>query len=70
MHVVSQLSAAAFGTSGSFATALIGSGWSPAAAVTVRLLVAAVVLTIPALIVLVGSSACSPGREAASPVTA
>jgi drug/metabolite transporter (DMT)-like permease len=48
------LSAAAFGTSGAFATALIGSGWSPAAAVTARLLVAAVVLTIPALILLRG----------------
>jgi drug/metabolite transporter (DMT)-like permease len=48
------LSAAAFGTSGAFATALIGSGWSPAAAVTVRLLVAAAVLTIPALIALRG----------------
>ncbi|HEY0165893.1 MAG TPA: EamA family transporter [Jatrophihabitans sp.] len=48
------LSAAAFGTSGAFATALIGSGWSPAAAVTARLLVAAAVLSIPALIVLRG----------------
>ena len=48
------LSAAAFGTSGAFATALIGSGWSPAAAVTARLLVAAAVLTIPALVVLRG----------------
>ncbi|MEO7259673.1 MAG: EamA family transporter [Jatrophihabitantaceae bacterium] len=48
------LSAAAFGTSGAFATALIGSGWSPAAAVTARLLVAAAALTIPALIVLRG----------------
>jgi drug/metabolite transporter (DMT)-like permease len=48
------LSAAAFGTSGAFATALIGSGWSPAAAVTARLLVAATVLTIPALLMLRG----------------
>lgn len=48
------LSAAAFGTSGAFATALIDSGWSPAAAVTARLLVAAAVLTVPALIVLRG----------------
>ena len=47
-------SAAAFGTSGVFATALIGSGWSPATAVTVRLLVAAAVLTVPALIMLRG----------------
>ena len=48
------LSAAAFGTSGAFATALIDSGWSPAAAVTVRLLVAAAVLTIPAMVALRG----------------
>ncbi|HJQ02434.1 MAG TPA: EamA family transporter [Jatrophihabitans sp.] len=48
------LSAAAFGTSGSFATALIGSGWSPAAAVTARLLIAATVLTLPALMLLRG----------------
>ncbi|HEX8768471.1 MAG TPA: EamA family transporter [Jatrophihabitans sp.] len=48
------LSAAAFGTSGAFATALISSGWTPAAAVTVRLLVAAAVLTVPALMVLRG----------------
>lgn len=51
---IALLSAAAFGTSGAFATALIGSGWSPAAAVTVRLLVAAAVLTVPALVVLRG----------------
>jgi drug/metabolite transporter (DMT)-like permease len=51
---IALLSAAAFGTSGSFATALIGSGWSPAAAVTARLLIAATVLTVPALIVLRG----------------
>jgi drug/metabolite transporter (DMT)-like permease len=48
------LSAAAFGTSGAFATALIDSGWSPAAAVTARLLVAAAVLTLPALLMLRG----------------
>ena len=35
------LSAAAFGTSGTFASALIGSGWSPAAAVLARMAVAA-----------------------------
>jgi drug/metabolite transporter (DMT)-like permease len=51
---IALLSAAAFGTSGAFATALIGSGWSPAAAVTVRLLVAGGVLTIPALLALRG----------------
>ena len=39
------LSAATFGTSGTFAAALLDSGWSPAAAVTVRIAVAAAVLT-------------------------
>jgi drug/metabolite transporter (DMT)-like permease len=48
------LSAAAFGTSGSFATALIGAGWSPAAAVTARVALAAGVLTVPALLLLRG----------------
>jgi drug/metabolite transporter (DMT)-like permease len=50
---VALLSAAAFGTSGVFATALIA-GWSPEGAVTARLLVAAAVLTIPVLIALRG----------------
>jgi drug/metabolite transporter (DMT)-like permease len=44
------LSAAAFGSSGSFASSLIRAGWSPAAAVTTRILLAGVVLTIPAVI--------------------
>lgn len=48
------LSAAAFGTSGTFGTALIGAGWSPAGAVFARVLVAAVVLTGPALVQLRG----------------
>lgn len=48
------LSAAAFGTSGSFATSLINAGWSPAAAVTARILTAGAVLTIPAFFVLRG----------------
>jgi drug/metabolite transporter (DMT)-like permease len=51
---IALLSSAAFGTSGSFATALIGSGWSPAAAVTVRLLIASATLTVPALLLLRG----------------
>jgi drug/metabolite transporter (DMT)-like permease len=51
---IALMSSAAFGTSGSFATALIGSGWSPAAAVTVRLLVATAALTVPALLLLRG----------------
>jgi drug/metabolite transporter (DMT)-like permease len=43
------LSAATFGTSGIFASSLIRAGWSPAAAVIARALVAALVLTIPAM---------------------
>lgn len=44
------LSAATFGTSGTFATSLIDAGWTPGAAVTARLGVAALVLTGPALV--------------------
>src|SRR5688500_8720839 len=46
------LSGATFGTSGSFASSLFAAGWTPGAAVTARVVVAAIVLTIPALIVL------------------
>jgi drug/metabolite transporter (DMT)-like permease len=42
-------SAAAFGTSGTLATSLLRTGWTPGAAVAARLLVAAAALTIPAL---------------------
>ncbi len=48
------LSAAAFGTSGAFASSLIGAGWSPAAAVLARITLAALVLTVPALLQLRG----------------
>lgn len=48
------LSAATFGTSGSFAASLLDAGWSPAAAVTVRISVAAALLTAPALLQLRG----------------
>jgi drug/metabolite transporter (DMT)-like permease len=48
------LSAATFGTSGSFATALLDAGWSPGAAVTARIGTAAGILTVPALIQLRG----------------
>lgn len=48
------VSAAAFGTSGTFGTALIGAGWSPAGAVLARVSVAALVLTGPALLQLRG----------------
>jgi drug/metabolite transporter (DMT)-like permease len=47
-------SSAAFGTSGSLAGALIRSGWTPAGAVVARLVVAALVLTVPAVVVLRG----------------
>jgi drug/metabolite transporter (DMT)-like permease len=48
------VSAATFGTSGSFASSLLAAGWSAGAAVTVRVLIAAVALTIPALLALRG----------------
>jgi drug/metabolite transporter (DMT)-like permease len=48
------LSAATFGTSGTFASALIAAGWSPAAAVVTRIAVAALILTIPAMVQLRG----------------
>jgi drug/metabolite transporter (DMT)-like permease len=47
-------SAAAFGTSGTFAKGLLGAGWSPAAAVTVRIIGAALVLLVPAVVMLRG----------------
>ncbi len=48
------LSATTFGTSGSFAASLMAAGWSPGAAVTVRIAVAALILTGPALVQLRG----------------
>jgi drug/metabolite transporter (DMT)-like permease len=48
------VSAAAFGTSGTFAAALIGAGWSPGAAVLARIAVAALILTVPAVLRLRG----------------
>jgi drug/metabolite transporter (DMT)-like permease len=48
------LSAACFGTSGTFGSALIGAGWSPAGAVLARICVAALALTVPAAITLRG----------------
>ena len=53
--VLALLSAATFGTSGSFAASLIEAGWTPGAAVTVRVLLAALVLTVPALLQLRGN---------------
>ena len=48
------LSAATFGTSGTFASALIRAGWSPAAAVVTRIAVSALILTVPAVLQLRG----------------
>src|SRR5689334_6786176 len=47
-------SAATFGTSGAFATALLGSGWTPGGAVAMRIAIAALVLTAPAMVQLRG----------------
>jgi drug/metabolite transporter (DMT)-like permease len=48
------LSAATFGTSGALAASLIAAGWTPGSAVTVRVVIAALVLTAPALLLLRG----------------
>jgi drug/metabolite transporter (DMT)-like permease len=48
------VSAATFGTSGVFASGLLAAGWTAGAAVTVRVALAAVVLTVPALFALRG----------------
>jgi len=47
--LMAVLSGVTFGTSGSFAESLIATGWTPGAAVTARVAVAALVLTGPAL---------------------
>ena len=52
--VLAVVSSLCFGTSGAFATSLIRAGWSPAAAVTIRITIAALILTVPALIALRG----------------
>jgi drug/metabolite transporter (DMT)-like permease len=48
--VLSLVAASTFGTSGAFATALTGAGWSSGAAVCARVSIAALVLTVPAVI--------------------
>lgn len=48
------LSAASFGTSGSFARSLTAAGWSPAAAVVARIAIAAVLLAVPGFLALRG----------------
>jgi drug/metabolite transporter (DMT)-like permease len=62
------LSAMCFGTSGTFGSALIGAGWSPAGAVLARVAVAALALTVPALIALRGRYGLL--RRSAWPLTA
>ncbi len=49
------LSCATFSTSGSFAKSLIDAGWSPGAAVTVRISIAALILAGPAVVTLRGN---------------
>jgi drug/metabolite transporter (DMT)-like permease len=44
------VSAATFGTSGTFASSLLDAGWTPGAAVTARVVIAALLLTVPALV--------------------
>ena len=48
------LSAAAFGTSGSFGASLLDTGWTPGSAVAARVLLGALVLTVPAVLALRG----------------
>lgn len=45
---LAAISAAAFATSGSFAASLLEAGWTPGAAVTIRVVLAALLLTYPA----------------------
>ena len=52
--LLAVVSAAAFGTAGVFATGLLDAGWSAGAAVVVRMGVAALALTVPAVIQLRG----------------
>jgi drug/metabolite transporter (DMT)-like permease len=59
------LSAATFGTSGSFATALLDAGWTPDAVVIARSSIAAALLAVPAVVALRRSSATL--RAAAAP---
>lgn len=51
---IALVSSAVFGLSGSFAKALMEAGWSPAAAVTLRMAGAALVLAVPAILAMRG----------------
>jgi drug/metabolite transporter (DMT)-like permease len=59
--MLALFSAATFGTSGTFADSLMQAGWSPAAVVTARITVAAVLLTVPGIRSLRGHWAAVPG---------
>jgi hypothetical protein len=48
--LLALIAAATFGTSGTFATSLTDAGWTTGAAVTARITVATLVLTIPAVV--------------------
>lgn len=58
------LSAVAFGTSGTLGRGLLESGWSPTVIVTLRLAIAAIALTIPAVVVLRRAIPAGHRREA------
>jgi drug/metabolite transporter (DMT)-like permease len=51
---IALVSAATFGTSGTFGTSLLDAGWTPGTAVLARITLAALILTIPAVIALRG----------------
>jgi drug/metabolite transporter (DMT)-like permease len=51
---IAVVSAATFGTSGTFGTSLLDAGWTPATAVLVRVGLAALIVTVPALLALRG----------------
>src|SRR6266700_1185714 len=51
---VAVVSAATFGTSGTFGTSLLDAGWTPATAVLARVALAALIVTVPAVLALRG----------------
>jgi drug/metabolite transporter (DMT)-like permease len=51
---IAVVSAATFGTSGTFGTALLDAGWTPATAVLARIGLAALIVTVPAVLALRG----------------
>jgi drug/metabolite transporter (DMT)-like permease len=51
---IAVVSAATFGTSGTFGTSLLDAGWTPGAAVLARITLGALILTVPAVLALRG----------------